>query len=178
MIIKIKDDPEILSKIDLTKDIIICHGQYKELDLLKMTEVYDIDYDIFIKNIHPIKSVNVNNFLRFEYSPNIKISTPINIKFEINSNVNNMKSYYSLLKTPILIDDTNRYFVIYKNIKITFKHIDSRVFSKFNGNIIPTGEDLATFDFIYRVVDSSYEVSNNIYIIQNSIIYDNFPNFG
>lgn len=178
MVIKIKDDPEILSKLDLTKDIIICHGQYKELELLKMEEVYDIDYDIFIKNIRPIKSVNVNNCLQFEYSPNIKISTPINIRFEINSNVDNMRSYYSLIKSPICIEDTKKYFVIYKNIKLTFKHIDSRIFSKFNGNIIPTGEDLANFDFIYRVIDSSYETSNNIYIIQNSIVYDNFPNFG
>lgn len=176
MIIKTKDDPEILSNINLTKDIVICYGTYKELELLNMSEIYEVDYNIFIKNVQAIKAVNVNNILQFEYAPKIKVSAPINIKFEINTNINNMVLYSTLSKTTLCDNNKDLKFTIYKNIKTSFKYIDSRIFSKFNGNIIPIGEDLMIFDFIYKVTDTFYSFVNDIYIIQNSMIYDNFPN--
>jgi hypothetical protein len=175
MIIKTKEDPEILSKLNLTKDVIICYKSYKEIEALKMSEIYNIDYDIFIKNVNAIKAVNVNNILQFEYSPKIKISTPINIKLELLSNINNMSLYCNWHKTTLCDTNSDLKFTIYKDIKLMYKHIDVRIFSKFNGNIIPIATDLATFEFTYRITDRSYLLENDIYIIQNSMIYDTFP---
>jgi len=177
MIIKVNNDPDVLSNINLINDIIICFKNYKTLEPLKMVEVNDIDCDIFVKNIQPIKATNLNNSLQFDYSPKIKISVPINIQVDIKSHLENTHVEYKFKKDPILVAEKDLYFAIYSDINLIFKQIDIRNALKFNGNIIPIGNDLITLNFLYKVIDLRYTLSHDIYLIQNSMIYDSFPNF-
>jgi len=176
--IYVKDNVEVLSQMDLTKDIIISFKNYKDLETLKMTEVYDANFDIIIKTIKSIKAININNSLQFDYSPNLKISTPINFKLQLCSNIENTRLEYTSNKQSLNIDGTDNFIIIYKNFQISLKQIDIRKHLNFTGNVIPIGIDILSLDFLYRCVDSPHNMMvNNIYCIQNSMIYDNFPNF-
>lgn len=177
MIIRIKDDVDALSAINLLTDIVICFKNYKTLDPLKISEVEDIDCDIFVRNVQPIKATNLNNTLQFDYSPKIKVSAPMNVQLDIKSNLENTHLDYNLIKCPRLDVERDLYFVIYTDIKLSFKQIDIRKPLKFNGNVIPIGNCLISLNFLYKIIDSKYFLSHNIYIIQNALVYDNLPNF-
>jgi len=178
MIINVNNDVETLNNIDLTKDIIISFKTFKNLEQLKLIEIADIDCEIFLRNRFPIKSTNINNALQFDYHPKIKISTPMNVRLQLDSNLFNMSLNCNFDKTPIQIIDADLYFILYENFKLSFKQIDIQNNKlTFAGNTIPTGNTIIEISFINKIIDNKYTLSNNIYLIQNSMIFDNFPNF-
>lgn len=179
---------EIISNIDLNKDVLICCPFHKNFKCVE----FNIDEFVIRSKDNIIKNASKT----FSFEPQVSLSLPLSLTPDFKSNINGLhiggveieklfgiklEQELKLNERILNIDGKKEQYVIYKNMKFDLFEVNYDLFKnnkKYIGYQIPKNESIISFKLLHNFIGENEYNINNIYIIHYDITYSQFPNFG